>query len=173
MCGKLTLSIFILTTAAAVAQTPVSFSKDIQPIFEASCWKCHGAAVQLSKLDLRTRQAALTGGVHGSAILPGNAQTSRLFRMVAGIEKPAMPLDGKLKPEQIEAIRLWIEQGANWDVQRSELSNCHRSRPGKRGRCPNEARKYWAFQKPVRRTPSISGRHPVDAFLLKVMQDEG
>ena len=63
------------------------------------------------------RQAALTGGVHGSAILPGNAQTSRLFRMVAGIEKPAMPLDGKLKPEQIEAIRLWIEQGANWDAQ--------------------------------------------------------
>ena len=54
MCGKLTLSIFVLTTAAAVAQTPVSFSKDIQPIFEASCWKCHGAAVQLSKLDLRT-----------------------------------------------------------------------------------------------------------------------
>src|SRR3954470_20585735 len=111
MCGKLTLSILFLTTAAAVAQTPVSFSKDIQPIFEASCWKCHGAAVQLSKLDLRTREAALTGGAHGTAIAPGNSQTSRLFRMVAGIEKPSMPLDGKLKPDEIEAIRLWIEQG--------------------------------------------------------------
>src|SRR6476620_3046649 len=116
MSRTLTLSIVALIAAAALAETPISFTKDIQPIFEASCWKCHGAAVQLSKLDLRTREAALTGGAHGTAIAPGNSQTSRLFRMVAGIEKPSMPLDGKLKPDQIEAIRLWIEQGANWDA---------------------------------------------------------
>ena len=156
MCGKLTLSIFILTTAAAVAQTPVSFSKDIQPIFEASCWKCHGAAVQLSKLDLRTQTGGINGWRPRLCDPAGNAQTSRLFRMVAGIEKPAMPLDGKLKPEQIEAIRLWIEQGAIWDRSCVELSDSHHSRPGKRARCPDEARKYWAFQKPVRRTPPIS-----------------
>ena len=74
------------------AQAPVSFAKDIQPIFETSCWKCHGGSVQLSKLDLRTRAGALSGGVHGPALAPGNAQGSRLYRMISGAEKPAMPL---------------------------------------------------------------------------------
>src|SRR3954470_15005436 len=111
MCGKLTLSILFLTTAAAVAQTPVSFSKDIQPIFEASCWKCHGQAVQLSKLDLRSRESAIAGGAHGAAIAPGNPDGSRLFRMISGVEKPSMPMDGKLSPEQVQKLRLWIEQG--------------------------------------------------------------
>src|SRR4051794_2679093 len=40
------------------ADKPVSFASDIGPVFESTCWKCHGGAVQLSKLDLRTRDAA-------------------------------------------------------------------------------------------------------------------
>src|SRR5689334_1783477 len=90
------------------------FSSEIRSIFESSCWKCHGGAAQLSKLDLRTRDAALKGGTRGPAIVPGKAAESRLYRVVAGIEKPAMPLDGKLSAEQIKTIREWIEQGAPW-----------------------------------------------------------
>jgi hypothetical protein len=30
------------------ADKPVSFSTDIRPVFESSCWKCHGGAIQLS-----------------------------------------------------------------------------------------------------------------------------
>ena len=41
------------------ADKPVSFTNDIRPLLENNCWKCHGGAVQLSKLDLRTRDAAL------------------------------------------------------------------------------------------------------------------
>ena len=78
------------------ADKPVSFSADIRSIFETSCWKCHGGAVQLSKLDLRTRDAALKGGQRGAAIVPGKSSESRLYRVVAGLEKPSMPLDGKL-----------------------------------------------------------------------------
>ena len=47
--------------ALGAADTPVPFS-DVRAVFESSCWKCHGAAIQLSKLDLRTREAALKGG---------------------------------------------------------------------------------------------------------------
>ena len=112
---------FALAAAAAMAGTltsaqPVSFSKDIQPIFESSCWKCHGSAVQLSKLDLRTREAALTGGIHGPSIAPGKPESSRLFRMIAGTEKPSMPMDGKLTTEQVDKIRRWIEAGAPWET---------------------------------------------------------
>src|SRR4051794_25656284 len=86
------------------ADQPVSFTRDIQPIFESSCWKCHGAAIQLSKLDLRSREAALKGGHRGAAIVRGKAAESRLYRAVAGIEKPAMPMDGKLTASQISII---------------------------------------------------------------------
>jgi hypothetical protein len=79
--------------ALHAADKPVSFATDIRPIFEASCWKCHGGSVQLSKLDLRTRETALKGGQRGAAVVPGKAAESRLYRVVAGLEKPFMPLD--------------------------------------------------------------------------------
>src|SRR5438105_1147825 len=81
------------------ADRPVSFTSDIRPVFENSCWKCHGSAVQLSKLDLRTREGALQGGQRGAAIVPGKAEESRLYRLVAGLEKPSMPMDGKLSAD--------------------------------------------------------------------------
>src|SRR3954453_19112475 len=101
-----------LVAASLRAEGTVSFARDIQPIFESSCWKCHGASVQLSKLDLRSREAALAGGMHGPAIVPGNPDASKLVRMVSGIDKPAMPIDGKLPPDQIQKIRKWVEEGA-------------------------------------------------------------
>src|SRR4051794_25834118 len=154
-----------LLAAASEAQTPASFSKDIQPILEASCWKCHGAGVQLSKLDLRTRESALAGGTHGPAITPGNPDGSRLYRMVAGLDKPAMPIDGKLPQEQIDKIRQWIQQGAAWDAVAPSTSKAGAS-DLEGGTISPEARKYWAFQLPVRRAPPVTGnermnRHPI------------
>src|SRR5437868_5259831 len=95
------------------AAGPVSFSKQIRPIFENSCWKCHGVTMQLGRLDLRTRESALKGGERGPALVPGNSTDSRIVRLIAGAEKPAMPMAGtKLTPEQISAIKDWIDQGA-------------------------------------------------------------
>jgi len=70
---------------------PVSFAKDIEPVLQASCWKCHGSAIQLSKLDLRTRDAALKGGEKGPAIVPrGAPRKASCIVWVAGIEKPSI-----------------------------------------------------------------------------------
>src|SRR4051794_23128244 len=113
--GKKLLLLACGLTALRAAEKPVSFSADIRPVLESSCWKCHGGTVQLSKLDLRTRDAALKGGLRGAAIAPGNGAGSRLYRVVAGLEKPAMPLDGKLTAAQISIIKEWIDQGAGWD----------------------------------------------------------
>src|SRR5256885_14483728 len=106
----------VAVVSIGAADKVVSFSAEIQPVLESSCWKCHGAAIQLSKLDLSTREAALKGGAKGAAIVPGKAAESRLYRLVAGVEKPSMPLDGKLTPDQISTIKDWIDQGAPWDA---------------------------------------------------------
>ena len=162
--------------ALGAGDTPVPFS-DVRAVFEGSCWKCHGGAVQLSKLDLRTRESALKGGQRGAAIVPGKAEESRLYRLVAGLEKPAMPMDGTLTADQVSLIKLWIEQGARWDaspdagpaVPTAQL--VVEDMP-----LPPDARKYWAFQKPVRSEVPEVGRplpNPIDRFLEKVRAEKG
>ena len=160
----------LLSTVSAAAKT-ISFSKDIQPILQSSCWKCHGASIQLSKLDLRTREAALKGGEKGPAVIPGKAEESRLFRLVSGIEKPAMPMDSKLTAEQVAAIKDWIDQGAQWD--NSTAAAAAVSGPSEDMAITPEMKQYWAFQKPARRPIPPGYRHPIDAFLHAAWSQKG
>src|SRR5215471_3906382 len=77
VCGLAVIGwVVTLASAPSPAQESVSFTKDIQPILQTSCWKCHGEAMQLSKLDLRTLESALKGGQKGAAIVPGDADAS-------------------------------------------------------------------------------------------------
>ncbi|MEO7649659.1 MAG: PSD1 and planctomycete cytochrome C domain-containing protein [Bryobacteraceae bacterium] len=170
--------VIALAPALFAAGKPVSFSKDIQPVLEASCWKCHGAAIQLSKLDLRTREATLKGGEKGPSIVPGNAEQSKLYRLIAGLEKPAMPMDGRLAAGQIEAFKLWIDQGAQWDA--AAITSLPKDASAQMAaleemQIPPEARNYWAFRKPVRHPVPTAGnsRNPIDRFLERVRREKG
>jgi mono/diheme cytochrome c family protein len=104
----------------ASAAKDVTYAKDIKPIFEKSCIKCHGPEKQKGKLRLDSLQAALKGGEDGKVVLPGDSAGSILVHNVAhvGDEDEYMPPpDNKdkippLTPEQIGLIRAWIDQGA-------------------------------------------------------------
>src|SRR5262245_6147340 len=153
--------------ACLAADRPISFSRDIQPIFAATCWKCHGTSVQLSKLDLRSRDAALKGGERGAALVPGKSSESRLYRVVAGLEKPAMPMGGKLTTEQVSLIKDWIDQGAPWDATSEAPASAAPVAAIEEMPITAEARRYWAFQKPVQgQVPATPGNpsNPIDAF---------
>jgi len=63
----------------------VSFSKDIQPILEQNCLTCHGQKMQSSRLDLSNRVGAMRGGTRWPAIVPGQAEDSYMYRLVAGL----------------------------------------------------------------------------------------
>jgi Protein of unknown function (DUF1553)/Protein of unknown function (DUF1549)/Planctomycete cytochrome C len=169
------------TASMFAADQPVSFSRDIQPVFEGSCWKCHGGAVQLSKLDLRSRDGALKGGERGPALVPFKASESRLYRMAAGLEKPAMPLGGKLTADQITLIKDWIDQGAPWAATPDAPA---KSAPDSAAQfaaledmpLPPEARRYWAFQKPVQVPIPVvpeNAPNPIDRFLEKARREKG
>src|SRR5204862_2577957 len=98
--------------ASPAASPPISFAKDIQPILENNCLSCHGDTAQMGKFDLRSRERALRGGARGSDIVPGRAAESGLYRRIAGLEQPSMPVQGAaLTPDQIAAIKGWIDQG--------------------------------------------------------------
>src|SRR6516165_1748286 len=94
---------------------PVSFAKDVQPVLETNCLTCHGESMRMGRFDLRTRESALAGGTRGSDIIPGDADGSRLYRRVAGLEQPSMPAQGApLTALEIAAIKQWIDAGAKW-----------------------------------------------------------
>ncbi len=124
---KFLLPLFALAVAtAAAADSPtlpapaartVDFVKDIQPIFEAQCVKCHGPEKQKGGYRLDDRKIALTGGDdHAPNIHPGKSAESPLIQFVAGLD-PDMKMPAKGDPltaEQIGLLRAWIDQGAVW-----------------------------------------------------------
>lgn len=105
------------------ATTPIDFARDIQPILESSCLRCHGAANPKGRFRLNTHAAALRGGTSGPAILPGRSAESRLIHAVARLDaETQMPPLGKGEPltaEQVGKLRAWIDQGAKWGTATS------------------------------------------------------
>lgn len=95
------------------AQTPakVDFSRDVLPILRQNCVGCHGPAVQTSGLRLDRKSAVL--GRRG--VVPGSSENSFLFHRISGSAYGMqMPPTGPLRPEQINTIKMWIDQGADW-----------------------------------------------------------
>ena len=123
----------------ASTQQGVTYAKDIKPIFEDSCFRCHGSEKQKGGLRLDSLEAALKGGKDnkGKDVVPGKSAESHLVIAVAQLdEKSAMPPKRKGPPgggpggpggpggghggppakvltaEQVGLVRAWIDQGA-------------------------------------------------------------
>ena len=162
-------------TQETAASSGVSFTDDIRPIMERSCWNCHGEAAKLSQLDLSSRETALKGGTRGPALVPGRAKESRLYQMVAGLSEPPMPMTGgPLSDSELTAIRTWIDAGAHWDEGGVTSADAALSAL-ENSELPPGARDYWAFKLPQRAAIPASERfhHPVDRFLDQARQDAG
>ena len=98
---------------SSAAQDTPSFARDIAPLLARNCVACHAGSAKMGGLGLETFEDLQRGGSHGKAVVPGDSEGSRLYRMVAGKLEPSMPLGGgSLPAEQIELIRRWIDAGA-------------------------------------------------------------
>jgi mono/diheme cytochrome c family protein len=100
------------------ASGPVVFARDIKPIFDRSCIKCHGRGRSKGGFQLDTRETLLKGGDSGPAVLKGKSDNSLLIELVAGVNpENIMPRKGsRLSAEQVGLLRAWIEQGLSWDT---------------------------------------------------------
>lgn len=99
------------------ATRPVDFARDIKPIFEASCTKCHGRGRDKGHFNLDSFDHLMQGGDSGAPIVAGASAESILIELVAGVDPDyVMPQKGKrLTPDQVGLLRAWIDQGAAWD----------------------------------------------------------
>src|SRR5262245_35737200 len=66
------------------ANRAVDFVRDVQPLFAAHCYQCHGPDKQEAQFRLDVKSVALRGGELGPAIIPGKSAESLLIQAVAG-----------------------------------------------------------------------------------------
>ncbi len=112
-----TITIVLLAAAFATftyAADAPTFSKDIAPILRERCAGCHASKVHMGGLSIDTYSSLMKGGSTGPDIVPGHSADSRLYLLITAKIMPAMPMDGtKLPDASVEAIRAWIDAGAN------------------------------------------------------------
>ena len=155
------LRFFIYTVlfvgVSANAATKLDFNRDIRPILSDNCFACHGFDAKKRKADLRLDTAegayAVIDGVQ--AIKPGDVKASSIIeRIVSADADEVMPppeSHKKITAKQLETLKLWISQGA-------------------------EYKQHWAFEKPVKAAvPKVSGKigNAVDAFIQHRLEAEG
>jgi ankyrin repeat protein len=99
---------------SAQAPAKVDFRRDVLPLFKANCIGCHGPTQQMNGFRLDRRSAAMKGGTI-AVIGAGNSAGSRLYlRLIGNQYGMQMPPTGPLSQDQINIVKAWIDQGAQW-----------------------------------------------------------
>src|SRR5438105_2651835 len=76
-------SLVLALCAPVLADRPPDFDRDIKPVLERNCFKCHGPDKQKGGLRLDLKPSMLKGGDSGEpAIVPGNPLKSHLLKLV-------------------------------------------------------------------------------------------
>lgn len=152
----LVLTVAACTVGSLFRHDTVSYNEQIRPIFNAKCITCHGGIKKSGGFSLLFRDEALAKAKSGKyAIVPGHASESELVnRLLSHDPEQRMPLDHPpLSNPEIDLIKKWIDQGANWED-------------------------HWAYIAPDRsiRPPSVGNsfaRNGIDRFIFQKLQQEG
>jgi WD40 repeat protein len=116
---KLCVAVVLVTALPALALgEPISFKKDVAPLLLNNCLACHGPkkAEGGYRIDAFERGMA-AGDSTQPGFVAGKLEESEAFRRIVSTDKAErMPLDGDPLPaEEVEILKKWIEEGANFD----------------------------------------------------------
>ena len=154
--------LLFLLPVLSVRASPVDFAREVRPLFEKHCLKCHGPEKQKSGYRLDVREIALTGGeAHAPNIVPGQPGKSPLLRFVAGEDADMrMPPKGALlTAQERRVLEAWVAAGAVWPEGDSVQVAA-----------PTD---WWSL-KPLRKPePPSRDPKPVDAFVQARLAREG
>ena len=163
--AELVCLLFVAVTNGARADETL-FRKDIAPILEQHCLRCHNAKSARGGLSMATAAELRAGGDSGAVVVPSKPDESLLLEMISG-DKPKMPKKAAaLKREQVALLRRWIAEGADWPKDATLQAR-------------GEAKKSWWSLQPLAESPiptvQTPGwvRTPVDAFILHRLEREG
>lgn len=138
----------------------IEFNRDVRPILSNNCFLCHGPDKNQLQAGLRLDKREIAVGKLESgttAIVPNDLSASALIARVTSNDpdlKMPPPGSGKsITPEEIETLKHWIAQGAEYQG-------------------------HWSFIPAVRREPPVTKfaaqvRNSIDNFILKRLETEG
>lgn len=126
----------VLVADDAAPVTPVSYHKQIRPIFQTNCQGCHQPARRGGEFVMTSVESMLQKGESGSAgVVPGQPEQSYLLSQIKPVDgKAAMPKgkeDKPLKDVEIELITRWIAEGAKDDSPASSKPQYDNEHPPK------------------------------------------
>lgn len=102
----------------AIAAEKIEFNRDIRPILSDNCFFCHGPDKNHREADLRLDVRA--EAIQLKAIVPSKPVESKLLERIlskdASEVMPPPESHKKLTDQQKETLRLWIEQGAEYQL---------------------------------------------------------
>ena len=98
--------VLALAFSAASLSAKTNFIRDVKPILENRCVRCHGPDAAMRGLRLDKKERAMF------AIVPRKPEDSRLYTAAKSGFMP--PGAAKLAPAEIETLRRWIAEGAHW-----------------------------------------------------------
>jgi len=129
-------ALIFLTASSRAANEPgrVDFNRDVRPILSESCYQCHGPDRNKRKADLRLdiRDGLFRSTPDSTIVVAGKPDQSELLSRITSedseIRMPPPKAKGgsQLTTGQIELVKRWIEQGAEWKGHWAYLAN---SRP--------------------------------------------
>ncbi|HSJ02410.1 MAG TPA: DUF1549 domain-containing protein, partial [Verrucomicrobium sp.] len=108
------LAVSVPAWAGAAA---VDFERDIQPIFQKHCLKCHGPEESNAGLRYDRKAGAMAQTDSGGyAIVPGQVDKSELVKRITSAHKDEqMPPKGpRLVAGEVAVLKAWIADGAAW-----------------------------------------------------------
>ena len=140
----------------------VDYNLHVRPILSDKCYACHGPDANKREADLRldTEEglyAALEDNPDHFAIIPGKPDSSAVFYRISHTDTTELmpPPDSKLKlsARDIEIIRKWIAQGAEYKPHWAFI-------PPQETALPAVALKQWS-------------KNEIDLFILQKLEDIG
>ncbi len=152
-------TISVLSAEPTINSAAVDFQADVRPILADACFACHGpdSNARQASLRLDTREGAFADRGGYRVIVPGSAAESRLYQRISHPQEiarmPPASADRHPTAEQIETIKRWIDQGAEWSA-------------------------HWAYDPPRKpQPPGMRGTrfviNEIDAFVLARLEEEG
>ncbi len=152
-------------SAQAAAAGQIVFNRDIRPILSENCFHCHGPDPGSRKAGLRldTREGVFAvTKKDGPVVTPGQPDKSVLWRRVMTSDKddlmPPPETHKELKPEEREALKRWIAQGAPWQPHWSFIKPERAAVP--------------APKVPVAKSKTSPIRNPIDAFVAAKLAEK-